>query len=91
MAKKITEEVQYYNIKEDHSLMLNSRFVYDVEIYRVDKPYCLNDSKYIATSEWVSNSRVRFKKDGLLFWTVSTLVAAPKEWLESKNYSIKTN
>lgn len=82
----------YYNSKLDRCLLLSPKFVYDVEIYRHgERSYSLEDSKYISSTEYTSDSTKQTVKEGVRLKTVTTMVAAPKKWLEEKGYQIKND
>lgn len=89
-SKKLDE--WYYNSKEDRSLLLSSKFTYEVEVYKyIENSFNLEDSKYIQSTECCQDGKEVFTKEGVRFRKVQTLIAAPKKWLEENNYKLKQN
>jgi len=92
-AKKessISKEQEYYSQHEDRHLMLAAKYVYDVEVYQFGpRSYNLFDSKYISSTEYSKDQVKYFTKEGVKFKTVTTLVAAPKKWLDHHGYKLK--
>lgn len=79
-------------VKGDHELRASSKFIYNIDVYKIWKTgACLISSKYYAsTNPWNLKKipTVLRKKDYIIQRCID-LESAPKEYLINKGYKLK--
>lgn len=91
-SKKKKAPAQELWINEEEVVMFSStKYVYEVELFKFgERSYNLEDSKLIQNSTFEKDKEEYTIKDGTRFRTKTTLIGAPKSWLEKNKFKLKT-